>query len=138
MTTQIHQEHLALINSPQLLLCDRSVLDQWVYWKKLLQETTWNEQLAKRHEVISHLFHFWLPSYALICHVRCDWKTLQKRLKKDALRGVHAEQVKKFEELFLQTINEEQIKPVEIWNNLSLDECAQNVIQEISARKLLP
>ena len=44
MTTQINEENVRSQEHADALLCDRSVLDQWIYWRKSLGE----EELPRR------------------------------------------------------------------------------------------
>ncbi len=137
LTTQVNEENIRSFECPDVLLCDRSVLDQWVYWQKIYREKGTELVWRQRHAVMKALYRFWIKTYDIIFHIRLDWHELEKRRKIEEFVDMDRDYVQAVEELFLTTIKKDRLKTVEIWNNLSVDESAHKVIAEINALKLL-
>lgn len=138
ITTQVNEENRKAAENPDWLLCDRSVLDQWVHWRKIMQGREEQEKWRDRHEIMRALFRFWMPTYDLIVHIRFDLAEIAHRKNEEDRFGIaEGDRLAHIEELFLDTIAREQVPVVEVWNNLSIDECAHRVIQEITDRKLI-
>ena len=135
ITTQINEENIKGTNSMDFLLCDRSILDQWIYWKSYFCEKECNNQLDEKNDLLKNLYQYWIKTYDLIFLIKVDLKELEKRETENELRRTDLEYNKKIDELFLKTINEDNIQVVEIWNNNTIDECAQKIIEHISDHK---
>lgn len=132
MTKQINEENIKSLSSPDILLCDNSILDHWIRWKKFTQDVENKASLKDKELVMKELYFFWIKTYDLIFHVRVDSKILEKRNQKDNFTPPEIEQMKKFEELYALFVQDDQLNVVEIWNNGSVDESAQNIIKSIS------
>jgi deoxyadenosine/deoxycytidine kinase len=137
LTTQINEENIRAMNHPDILLCDRSILDQWVYWKRTAAQKEANGNLEGKTRLLRTIFQFWIPTYSLIFHVRTDPRILKAR--KDFERGtrVSPEEMRGMEEMFLDTITQEQLKVADVWNHQSVDESAQQVMIELSNLKII-
>lgn len=137
MTTQVNEENLKSLNAPDLLLCDRSVLDQWIYWKKHIKSQTLTPTLEEKNKLLENVFQFWMKTYDLVFLIRLDSKEFEKRDTGNEFRKVTSDYVKETEQLFSQAIEDYNLKVHEIWNNNSLDESAQQIIQIISEKMIL-
>lgn len=137
LTTQINEENIRAMNHPDILLCDRSILDQWVYWKRMAAQKEANGNLEEKTRLLGTIFQFWIPTYSLIFHVRTDPRILKAR--KDSERGTRfsPEEMRSMEEMFLDTITREQLKVADVWNHQSVDESAQQVMIELSNLKII-
>ena len=137
LTTQINEENIRAMNHPDILLCDRSILDQWVYWKRMAAQKEANGNLEEKTRLLGTIFQFWIPTYSLIFHVRTDPRILKAR--KDSERGTRfsPEEMRGMEEMFLDTITREQLKVADVWNHQSVDESAQQVMIELSNLKII-
>lgn len=140
MTTQINGENLAIEQQPEVLLCDRSILDQWVYWKKIrldqLDDTRPGaERDAERNRVMECLFRFWIRTYDLMIHVRTDLRKLPERWRGMGPLALDEEALAQVETLYVEELTASGAPTWEVWNNLSVDETAQAVVEEISRRQ---
>lgn len=132
MTTQINDENIKGIAGPDILLCDRSVLDQWVYWLKYISTKKLTDQMVKKDELLRNLYRFWIQTYDTIFLIRVDSKEHEKRIDQTEFRTVDTEYIKNVENIFQKIISEDNLKIHEIWNNNSIDESAQQIIRLIS------
>ena len=138
ITTQINEENIKSSKSLDYLLCDRSVLDQWIYWKNYFCVREANNNLEEKNELLVNLYKFWMKTYDLIFLIKVDFKELEKRDSDNELRTTDPEYNKRIDELFTQTIKDDNIKVIEIWNNNTIDECAHKIIEHISEYKQVP
>ncbi|MCU0285649.1 MAG: AAA family ATPase [Acidobacteria bacterium] len=134
-STQMNDENIQAIGMPDFLLCDRSVLDQWVYWKHHKAKKEPTQRLTERDELLKHMYRFWIPTYQLVFYIRMDLKALDSRDLDSGFRAVDWEYVKKTEDLFQETIAEDNLNVYEIWNNKSVEESACQIIKIISDYK---
>ena len=137
MTTQINEENVRSQEHADALLCDRSVLDQWIYWRKSLAEQELTAPRREQDALLEYLCGFWSRTYDLIVHVRVDAKVLKKRLGADEARQADPAVVRTLEELLLKAIGDERLRTLEVWNHHTVDECAHRVIREIHDLALL-
>lgn len=137
VTTQINDENIKGQENPDLLLCDRSVLDQWIYWQKYVSEKEMTDRWQEKNELMKSIFKFWIKSYDLIFHIRVGAKEQCSRNSGNEVRSCDAEYIRQIEELYLVSIREEHLGAIEVWNNLTIDETAQQVIQTISDLKFI-
>ncbi len=137
MTTQINEENVEMQKSFNLLFSDRSILDHWVLWKSSLRNMEMNEKLEEKNILMRNIYKYWIKSYDLIFLVRVDEKEFKKREQSTEFKVRNFDYIKQTEELFFETIKEDNLKVIEIWNNLSIDESAHKVIQSISAHDLI-
>ena len=137
MATQINEENIEMQKNFDLLFSDRSILDHWVLWKSSLRNVEMNEKLEEKNELLKNLYKFWIESYDLIFLVRIDLKEFEKREQNIEFRSRNIDYIKQTEDLFMETINEDNLKVIEIWNNTTIDESAHKVIQAISAHDLI-
>ncbi len=138
MTSQINSENLVAEPQPEVVLCDRSVIDQWVYWKKIrldhLDDTRDDERRGERDRVMECLFRFWIRSYDLLIHVRTDLRKLPDRWRGAGPLSLDEGELAQFETLYVEELTASGAPFWEVWNNLSVDETAQAVVEEISRR----
>lgn len=135
ITTQVNEENIHCINPLDYLLCDRSVLDQWIYWKSAIAGKTLSDQLKEKNRILENIYRFWIKTYDLIFLIRLDLKTLDSREYNTEFMKIDAEYIKKREDLYLQTIKEDNLKAYEIWNNNTVDESAHQIMKTISEYK---
>jgi len=135
ISTQINEENIHAIPPTDFLLCDRSVLDQWIYWRRYIADKELTPLLEEKNKIMESLYRFWIKSYDLIFFIRMDLKELENREYNSEFRTAEPEYIKKTEELFLDTIETDNLEVVEIWNNTSIDESAHKIIKTISEFK---
>lgn len=135
VSTQINEENIHSISPLDFLLCDRSVLDQWIYWKRYIAEKELTPLLEEKNKILENLYRFWVKSYDLIFFIRMDLKELENREYNTEFRTAEPDYIKKTEELFLETIEKDNLDVVAIWNNTTIDESAHKIIKTISEFK---
>ena len=135
ISTQINEENIHSIPPSDFLLCDRSVLDQWIYWKRHISDKEITSQLEKKNTVLKSIYQLWIKTYDLIFFIRMDLKELDNREFNTEFRTIEPEYIKKTEEFFLEAIEEDNLKVIEIWNNNTIDESAHKIIKTISEYK---
>lgn len=135
LSTQVNEENVHSINHLDYLLCDRSILDQWIYWKCSILGKELSEQLQEKNGILEDLYRFWIKTYDLIFLIRLDLKKLDTREFDKELRKIDSEYIKTREKVYLETIKEDNLRVFEIWNNNTIDESAQKIIQTISEFK---
>lgn len=138
ISTQINDENVHFINPLDYLLCDRSILDQWIYWKSSVMDKELNGNIEVKNNILEDLYRFWIKTYDLIFLIRLDLKKLDAREFDKELRKIDTEYIKQREEIYLKTIKEDNLKVFEIWNNNTIDESAQQIIKTISEYKPVP
>ena len=136
-TTQINEENIEMQKNFDMVLSDRSILDHWIFWKSSLKNMEMTEKLEEQNEMLKNIYKFWIESYDLIFLVRLDMKKVEKREQNNEFRVRNIDYIKQTEELFLETIKEDNLKVIEIWNNTTIDESAHKVIQAISAHDFI-
>lgn len=132
VSTQINEENIQAITPADYLLCDQSVLDQWIYWKHYIAGKEMTPQLEEKHNLLKNLFQFWIKTYHLIFLIRMDFNELEKREFNNELKITDLEHIKKIDELYKTTAEEENLRIFEIWNNNTIDESAHEIIRIIS------
>jgi len=138
ITTQINEENIKKSMALDYLLCDRSILDQWIYWKSYIADKEMSPQLEERHNILKSLYRFWIKTYDVLFLIRGDLKEMEKRECNNEFRRSDLEYTQKIEEIFLKTIKEDELKIVEVWNNSTIDEAAHQILKHISEYKPLP
>jgi len=134
-SSQINQEHLEAQEHPEILLCDRSILDHWADWK-------WQTQkIEKAHstdedQILASLYRFWVRKYDLLIWIRGEIKTLFDRFPRESFDLPSMEELRGIEEQFTRIIHTDELPILEVWNEHSLDECAQQIVRGISERFL--
>ncbi len=132
ISTQINEENRKALAPLDYLLCDQSVLDQWIYWNSYLSQKEMIPQLEEKNNLLKSLYQFWIKTYDLIFLIRMDLNELEKRDIANEIRITDVEYIKKIEELYKKAIQEDNLKVIEIWNNNTIDESALEIIKEIS------
>jgi thymidylate kinase len=132
MSKQINDENIKSLSSPDILLCDNSILDHWIRWKKFADGVEKKANLKDKELVLRDIYTFWIKTYDLIFHIRVDSNVIEKRNQKENFTLPQSDELKKIEDLYARSILEDQLNVVEIWNNGSLDESAQNIVKSIS------
>jgi deoxyadenosine/deoxycytidine kinase len=134
-STQINDENKKAISPQDYLLCDQSILDQWVAWISHLESKEMTPLLEEKHNILENLYRFWIKTYDLIFLIRMDLKELEKRELANELKITDLETVKRIEEIYKETVEEDNLKVIEIWNNNSIDESAHEIIKHIAEYK---
>lgn len=137
MTTQINEENIEMQKNHDLLFCDRSILDQWILWKSSLKDVEMNEKLDEKFILLQNLYKFWIKTYDLTFLIRIDIKEFEKREQDNEYRVRNMDYIKQTENMFLESIKEDNLNVIEIWNNNTIDESAQKIIEAISDRDLI-
>lgn len=137
MTQQINEENIELQKNFNLLFSDRSILDHWVLWKSSLKNLEMNPKLEEKNELLRNIYKFWIESYDLMFLVRIDLTEFEKREQNSEFRVRNIDYIKQTEKLFMETIKEDNLKVIEIWNNTTIDESAHKIIQAIAAHDLI-
>lgn len=132
LTNQINEENLKALTSPDLLLCDTSILDQWIRYKKHISDVETNNHSEEKNNLLKNLYHFWIRTYDIIFFIRVDPNILENRKDTKKLELPSLDYFKETESFYLQTIKDDNLKVVEIWNNNSVDESAHDIIKHIS------
>jgi deoxyadenosine/deoxycytidine kinase len=135
VSTQINEENIKAMTGSDYLLCDQSVLDQWVDWNAHISGKEMDPQLQEKHTVLKDLYHFWIKTYDMIFLIRMDLNELEKREFNNEIRIADLEHIKRIDELYKMAIEADQLKVVEIWNNTSIDEGAHEIIKHIAEFK---
>lgn len=137
MTNQINQENIKAGESVDYLLCDQSLLDQWIFWKNYISCKEMNPKLQEKHDLMRNIYQFWIRSYDLIFNIRIDYNELKKRKFANEFRSPDLDYIKRIDELFKPTIEEDDLSHVvEIWNNYTIDESAHEIVRIISEYKV--
>ncbi len=132
LTNQINEENLKALTSLDLLLCDTSILDQWIRYKKYISDVETNNHSEEKNNLLKNLYHFWIRTYDIIFFIRVDPKILENRKDTKKLELPSLDYFKETESFYLQTIKDDNLKVIEIWNNNSVDESAHDIIKHIS------
>lgn len=132
LTNQINEENLKALTSPDLLLCDTSILDQWIRYKKYISDVETNNHSEEKNNLLKNLYHFWIRTYDIIFFIRVDPNILENRKDTKKLELPSLDYFKETESFYLQTIKDDNLKVIEIWNNNSVDESAHDIIKHIS------
>lgn len=138
ISTQINEENIKKNLALDFLLCDRSILDQWIYWRFYISDKEMSPQLEERHNILKSIYRFWVKTYDLLFLIRGDLQEMEKRESSKEFRRSDLEYNKKIEEIFLKTIKEDELKVIEIWNNSTVDEAAHQILKHLSEYKTLP
>ena len=138
ISTQINEENIKKSLSLDFLLCDRSILDQWIYWRCYVSDKEMGPQLEERHNLLKYLYRFWVKTYDILILIRGDLEEMEKREPNNEFRRSDLEHTKKIEEIFLKIIKEDELKVIEIWNNSTIDEAAHQILKHLSEYKPLP
>ena len=138
ITHQINEENVKSMSSPDILLCDASVLDIWIGWKKYIGDIEKSNAIEEKNQLIQSIYRFWIKTYDFIFFLRVDGKELEKRKEQDKLVLPEMEYLKEMETLYLDTIAKDNLNVIEIWNNSSIDEGAHSIIEHISEHNQSP
>jgi len=132
LSTQINEENVKSIASPDILLCDGSVLDQWILWKKHTSQLELSDQIKEKNNVLKNLYKYWIKTYDLTFFIRTSMIEYEKRKIENELIKIDTNYLIKTEEIYTKTIEEDNLNVIEIWNNSSIDEGAQKIIKFIT------
>lgn len=132
LSTQINEENVKSIASPDILLCDGSVLDQWILWKKHTSQLELSDQIKEKNNVLKNLYEYWIKTYDLTFFIRTSMIEYEKRKIENELIKIDTNYLIKTEEIYTKTIEEDNLNVIEIWNNSSIDEGAQKIIRFIT------
>lgn len=137
MTTQINTENLEMQKSNDLVLCDKSILDQWVLWKTSLNGSLLSDKLKVKDNLLETIYKFWITTYNLIFIIRTNGEKMESRLGEEEYKIRNKDYIKLIDRQFIETGKNDNLKIVEIWNNGTIDESAQKIIEEISNSDLI-
>lgn len=137
MTTQVNTENMEMQKNSDLVLCDRSVLDQWVLWRTSLNDEELSDKLKIKDNLLETIYKFWIKTYNLIFVIRCDGEIVEQRVGEEKYKVRNYEYIKQIDRQFIDTAERDYLEIVEIWNNGTIDESAQRIIEEISKRDLI-
>lgn len=132
ISNQINEENTKSIVSPDILLCDGSVLDLWVLWKKHTSQVEISDQIKEKNNVIENLYKYWVKTYNFTFLIRTSLIEYEKREIQNEFRKIDINYMQKTEEIYTKTIEENKLNVIEIWNNSSIDEGAQKIIKFIT------
>jgi len=132
VSTQINEENIKSMTGADYLLCDQSVLDQWVNWNSYISDKEMTPQLEQKHNVLKDLYNIWIQTYDLVFLIRMDLNEFEKREFNNEIRIADIEHVKQIDALYKTTIDTDNLKVIEIWNNTTVDESAHKIIQSIT------
>lgn len=132
LSTQINEENVKSIASPDILLCDGSVLDQWILWEKHTSQLEISDQIKEKNNVLKNLYKYWIKTYDLTFFIRTSIIEYEKRKIQNELIKIDTDYLIKTEEIYTKTIEEDNLNVIEIWNNSSIDEGAQKIIKFIT------
>lgn len=132
LSNQINEENTKSIASPDILLCDGSVLDLWVLWKKHTSQVEISDQIKEKNNVLENLYKYWVKTYNLTFFIRTSLIEYEKREIQNEFRKIDMNYLQKTEEIYTRTIEENKLNVIEIWNNSSIDEGAQKIIKFIT------
>lgn len=132
MSTQINEENIKSLKPLDYMLCDRSIIDQWVYWRSYIADKDLNGNMEEKNHLLKELYQFWIKTYDIIFMIRGNQNELEKRKSSNEFRITDAEHTKKMNEYFNKTIQEDNLSVIEIWNNSTIDESAHKIIQAVS------
>ncbi len=135
ISTQINEENTHSISQTDFLLCDRSVLDQWIYWKSHIHDKEMTPQLQEKNDILWKLYQFWMKTYDLVFFIRMDTKELEHREFNSEFRTADSDYIKKTEDIFHETIEKDNLRVIELWNNSTIDEGAHKLIKAITEFK---
>jgi len=132
ISTQINEENRKALAPLDYLLCDQSVLDQWVYWNSYISDKEMTPQMEEKNNLLKDLYRLWIKTYDLIFLIRMDLNELEKREITNEIRIADLEHIREIEGLYQESIREDGLKVIEIWNNNTIDESAHEIIRVIS------
>jgi len=132
LSNQINEENTKSIASPDILLCDESVLDQWILWKIHTSKIDISDQLKEKNNVLENLCKYWIKTYDLMFFIRTSFIEYEKRETQNDFRKISIDYMQKTEEIYTKTIEENKLNVIEIWNNSSIDEGAQKITKFIT------
>lgn len=132
MSTQINEENIKSMTGSDYLLCDQSVLDQWINWNSYIHDKEMTPQLKQKHDVLKDLYRLWIKTYDQIFLIRMDLNELEKREFNNEIRIADMEHIKQMDVLYKTTIDADNLEVIEIWNNTTIDESAHKIIKFIT------
>ena len=134
LSTQINEENSLMYSPIDYILCDQSVLDQWVSWRCTYEKMndTLQKKYLEHHNLMHTLFGFSIRSYDIFFFIRVSGDIYEKRQAENKLRKVDGQDQEIREKMYLKTVQEEKIHAIEVWNNTTIDETALTIIQHIT------
>jgi deoxyadenosine/deoxycytidine kinase len=133
-STQINEENKRSINNPDILICDKTIFDRWIYWKKYLIKVGENKDLNDKDNILKTIFDYWINTYDLIFFIRVDKEIIKIRNEGNNLRDTDYDDFEDIENLFLKTVKKNNVLIAEIWNNKSVDETVYKLAEKISEK----
>jgi len=137
MTAQINTENVKSLTHPDILVCDRSLLDLWIEWRMDSGSRELTDSQKHKDRLLRNIYKFWIPTYQLIFHVRADVQHLEKRLAGNEAVPFTGDSLRQTEKRFLEMIVADHLPAVEVWNHCTVDESAQQAVQALVDRRLI-
>jgi deoxyadenosine/deoxycytidine kinase len=133
ISTQMNEENTHMFSPLDYLLCDQSVLDQWVTWLCIFdkQKDKTSQRLAERQHLMQTLYRYWIETYDIIFLVRVSQDLFSQRQAQNRLRPSNGINFEDRDQWYQKTILEDHLRVIEIWNNTSIDEAAHQMIRQI-------
>jgi len=136
ITNQVNQENAKLTNNLDLLICDKSILDHYVFWKKKVNNEEESELNVKRDELIERIFDYWIDSYNIFFYIKRDFKEIISN-KYFENENDYLEYLKDLDNLYKFVFESKKIQFNEIYNDKSIEECAQKIVEILNEKGLI-
>ncbi len=137
MTNQINQENAKVDCNPDLLICDKSILDHMVFWKKKIDNEEENELIRKRDELMEKIFDYWIDSYDIFFYIVRDIEELIKNKYIENQKDDFIDYLKQLDKRYKSVAESRGIECNEIQNNNSIEESAQKFVEILKEKGLL-
>ncbi len=128
----INEENILTAKNPDYLLCDSSILDQWILWKNYLTSRGANNGLPEKNQLLKHIFEYWIKTYDMMFFVRINLKRTENDDFNRESINLDPEFINRMEDMYTKTIKEYSLQATEIINNGTIDESAHKMIQLIT------
>lgn len=132
LTSQINEENIKAQSEPDIMLCDNSVVDQWVNWLYYYETIEHTESAVEKHNTMKHLTDFWLPTYDLVFTVHSDLKKYEERNQENPISENDSNCIRETDQMYGKVLENNCRKSIDIWNNSSVDESAFRIVESIT------
>lgn len=133
ISTQMNEENKRSFSPLDFLLCDQSILDQWVAWLSIAErlKEKGNKRLAERQHLMKTLYNYWIGTYDIIFFIRVSQDLFEQRQAQNRLRQSNGIDYEDRAQWYQKAIQQDHQNVIEISNNTSIDEAAHLMIQVI-------
>jgi len=132
MSTQINNENLKSSRLLDFLLCDRSIIDHWLYWQSCKKVQGKDSRLSRPEQVINNVFRFWLHTYDAFFLIRSGARKIETETKLLSGSETGVNDFHYSDLAYLNLFADEGIVCREIFNRDSVDESAHQVVQNLA------